>query len=69
MTEDEARSLTIPPFLLDLCIAAIEATRAWSSHYGPLPDLDPAMQRLREALRPLLAWQKAQQAGEQGGQP
>jgi len=46
----------MPPFLIDLCMAALNATRAWSTLRDPIPELDPAMHQLREVLRPLLAW-------------
>ena len=59
MPNNALLDLVLPPFLLNLCVAAIEATHAWSCHDGSLPDLDPAMQRLHEALRPLLDWQQA----------
>jgi hypothetical protein len=53
----------VPTELIELWIAAIEATRAWSALPYPIAELDPAMQRLRDALRPLLEWQLARTRG------
>lgn len=46
--------ITVPAFLIDLCTAAIHATQTWSCLPYPIPDLDPAMQQLHDAVRPLL---------------